>query len=138
MRPMDWVTGVLVGLVCAVLNYGASFVWVFIYSTAINPGHDEAFYQAYAQQAAPMSSVIVGPVIFFIAGFVFARGRTLGRALGVAAVIAGTYIALDSTLLTLLGAWPAIIPIAALSFSTKMAACLAGAWLAARGRRATN
>lgn len=46
---------------------GISFIEVFLYSVFINPGHEEAFYEAHAQITAPWISAIFGFLLFFFA-----------------------------------------------------------------------
>ncbi|MEZ0244345.1 MAG: hypothetical protein ACAH11_13290 [Sphingomonas sp.] len=114
-----------------VVNVAASFLWVFFYSLAISPGHEEAFYQAYAMEVAPWCSVIAGIPILFAAGLLLARwlGRSGWRA-GIGAGIA--YVAIDFTLVAAMGGLMAMPGVLALSFTTKLAASAVGGALAAR------
>src|SRR5687768_9797745 len=43
-----------------------SFIEVAIYSYLINPGHDDAFYEAHANASAPYISGIFGFIVFFL------------------------------------------------------------------------
>jgi hypothetical protein len=43
-----------------------SVLEVTLYSYVINPGHDEAFYEAHAQLTAPYISGIFGFIVFFL------------------------------------------------------------------------
>jgi hypothetical protein len=113
-----------------VVNVAASFLWVFIYSMTIAPGHDEGFYQAYAMRVAPWCSVIAGIPILFGAGWLLARwlGRSGWRA-GIGAGIA--YVAIDFAMVAAMGGLMAMPGVLALSFTTKLAAAALGGALAA-------
>ncbi|MGZ5244468.1 MAG: hypothetical protein ACXWDO_09805 [Bacteroidia bacterium] len=43
-----------------------SFIEVAIYAYLVNPGHDQAFYDAHAQVSAPYISGIFGFIVFFL------------------------------------------------------------------------
>ena len=134
MRVRDWIVAVALALLVMVVNVAASFAWVWVYATFVAPGHDEAFYVAYAQrEGAAMSSVFVGAVLMFAAGWFVGRSRPRARALGTAGVIAGTYIAIDVAILLAAGVATSLWPLVAISLVTKLVAALAGAWLSARG-----
>ena len=47
-------------LVTEIVLIALAFLWVFIYSTTINTGGDEAYYQAYAQVASPVVAILGG------------------------------------------------------------------------------
>lgn len=139
MKLRDGLVGVGLALLVMVLNVAASFGWVWVYAKFVAPGHDEAFYMAYAQrEGAPMSSIFVGAVLMFAAGWFVGRSRARGRALATAAVIAGTYIVIDAAIILAVGVAPSLWPILAVSFATKLAAALAGAWLSARAAPAAR
>jgi len=78
--PWAWVIVTAVGLV-VILTLSA-FVWVAIYSYLINPGHDLAYYQNYAQFSSPIVSVVLGIPYWFFAC------RWVGRKAGTRAVAA--------------------------------------------------
>lgn len=137
MRAGDWITGIVGGLLVMALAMGAAFVWVFLYSMFINPGQDEAFYQAYAQQSSPVVAVVAGAVIMLLAAWVGARGRTFAQAMRVGLLMAATYIVVDVAILLAVGVGAEIVPIAAASYLTKIAGAFTGAWLGTRGRAAS-
>lgn len=65
VRRLAWIIGA--ALLVLALNVGVSILYVVIYSHLINPGHDERYYQEYAEAAAPYSSIIAGvPLMFLI------------------------------------------------------------------------
>jgi hypothetical protein len=122
-----------VALPAMVLNVALSFVWVLIYSTMIEPGHDEAYYQAYAMQAAPWCSVVAGIPILFAAGWILARWHGGGWRIGIAAGIA--YMVLDLGIVLAAGAIAALGAVVAISGATKLAAAALGGQSAGRTRR---
>ena len=125
MRPRD--IGITAGFALAVmvLNVLVSFAVVFFYSAFVEPGHPEAFYQAFALRAAPISSVVAGVPLMFIAGMLIARRRARRPALIAGAAMALLYIAVDGAILFAAGAdmWTLEL----LSYSTKLLAAIAGA-----------
>lgn len=122
--------GIGLGVAAMLLNVLVAFLWVWIYSVAIAPGHDGAFYQAYAQGVAPISAIIAGLPILFLAGWLAARGP---RRMPAALLPAVTYIILDVLLIAIGGLWPATWA-AAVSYLTKLAAAWAGGAVAIRRR----
>ncbi len=122
------VRGIGYGVAALLLSVVIAFLWVWFYSVAIAPGHEGAFYQAYAQRAAPICGLIAGVPLLFGAGCLMARG---GRGLFAAIIPALTYIALDLPIMGLSGTWAPPLAIA-LSYATKLVAGWGGGWLAAR------
>jgi hypothetical protein len=120
--------GLGLGLLAMLLNVAVAFAWVYFYSVAIAPGHDGAFYQAYAQRVAPISGILAGIPIFLAAGWLAARGPGAERA---ALLPAAGYILLDLILLIASGLWPSAWSLA-LSYVTKLGAAFAGSRLAKR------
>jgi len=129
-----WLRALLFALGAMALNVAAFFLWVFIYSIVIAPGHAEAFYQAYADRAAPISSIVAGVPIFFLAGWLAARRAPAGRAILAGALVAIVYIAIDLTiLLSIANNIPMMIIVT--SFVTKLAAASLGGVMAERKSR---
>ena len=126
--------GIGLGVAALVLNVAIAFLWVWFYSFAISPGHDGAFYQAYAQRVAPFSGLIAGIPLLFVAGMLSARGD---RPLAGAAIPAATYILLDVLLMALGGMWASVLAMT-LSYLSKIAAALAGGWFVQRRRTAAQ
>ena len=87
----------LFAIAAMALNVAFAFLWVWIYSVALAPGHDEAFYQAYAQDAAPISSLVAGTPILFAAGWLSARGSE--RPLLAGMLVGIIYAAVDQLIL---------------------------------------
>jgi hypothetical protein len=122
------VRGLGLGALAMALNVLVAFAWVFLYSVAIAPGHDGAFYQAYAQRVAPFSAILAGMPILFAAGWLAARGP---RPEPAALLPAAAYIILDLVLVAASGLWPSGWSLA-LSYLTKLAAAWAGGRMAIR------
>jgi hypothetical protein len=117
---------VLAMAICVLLAFG----WVWFYSMFVDPGHDGAFYQAYAQRVAPLISIAAGIPLLFLAGWLNARGTDHVFAPLVPAV---AYIVIDVVLLAASGLWPAAWSVI-LSYLTKLASAWAGGALARRRR----
>ncbi len=127
---MILVRALLFTIAAMILNVAAAFLWVWLYSILIAPGHDEAHYQAYAMRAAPISSIVAGAPILFAAAWLAGR-RDAAQPVLAGALVGLCYVAIDAAILVAAGA---TIPIAivALSFATKIVASWAGGVLAAR------
>jgi threonine/homoserine/homoserine lactone efflux protein len=121
-------------LLVMVLNVAAAFAWVAVYSMLIEPGHSEAWYQAYAMRAAPVSSVFAGLVLMLGAGVLIGRGRPVRQAMILGAVMAGTYILIDAIVLVAAQADSQTVTWAWGSWVTKLAAAVLGARIGARLR----
>lgn len=76
-----------------------AFAWVAFYAYVVEPGHDRAFYEAYAGRSSPAVSLIAGGPVFFLFALWLAHRRGGGRAAWIAvfiylltdlAIIAGT------------------------------------------------
>ena len=119
---------ILFAIGAMVLNVAVAFLWVWIYSMLIAPGHDEAHYQAYAMRAAPISSIIAGIPILFAAGWLAGR-REPARPMLAGLLVAVVYVAIDASIVF---AVADSIPYAILatSFGTKLAAAAAGGRMA--------
>ena len=52
-----------------VVNVAISFVYVAFYAYVIDPGHDKAYYEDYAQIAAPYCSIVAGIPLFVLVGW---------------------------------------------------------------------
>jgi hypothetical protein len=115
-----------------IANVAISFFMVWVYATFISPGQPLSYYQAFAEAAAPISSIVAGIPLMLIAGYLLARGRERRAALLAAGAAALVYILLDLAILLGANASGSIWAWEALSHATKLAAALAGAALALR------
>ena len=116
-----------VAIVVGILNVLLFVLFMVVYSYAIDPGHDQAYYQEAANRFGPTSSIVCGMPLMYLAGRWI--GKRVGPTLAVtAAVIVWTvYFVLDVAIIAANGILLSMMPILAISFSTKLAAaCLGG------------
>src|SRR5688572_24155891 len=79
-----------------------SIIEVAIYSYLINPGHDEAFYDAHAMISAPYISGIFGFIVFFLMARYWKK-KGYENAFRLAMLFPLVYVLLDVVLLTSFG-----------------------------------
>lgn len=121
-----------------VLNVAISVGVVWVYATFVEPGRPAAHYESFAIAAAPVSSVVAGIPLMFLAGFLLSRGRTARAALWAAGAMALLYIVIDAAVLLAANAGSSIWAWEALSYSTKLLSALAGATLRAFRRQPSS
>ena len=127
MRPRRFFQLLGVTLLVMSLNVAVSFLWVAVYSHLVNPGHDLAFYQSYAQVAAPYSSVLAGIPLVYAFGRWVARWGYREAPMKHAMVLWLTYVTLDVIIMVAAGAAGRLAAIAVVSIATKgLAAFAAG------------
>ena len=126
MRLRDLLIVPAFALAVMVLNVLVSFAVVWAWSMFVDPGHDQAYYEAFARKAAPISSVVAGPFLMFGAGLLIARKRDRRGALLAAGAVALLYIAVDIALLLAWGAGPGVWVWMLLSYPTKLIGAVAG------------
>jgi hypothetical protein len=131
MQAMDFLKALGVAIGILILNVAISFVVVFAYSLLVEPGHDQAYYEAAAQWIAPWSSVAFGWLLFLIAAYVLSR-KPERNALAFALTAFAFYAAIDLAIIGAAGMLVAIGPFIAMSLSSKLAGAIAGVWLAGR------
>ena len=131
MRVRDFFLVPAAAIAVMALNVAISFAVVWVYSSFVDPGHEAAYYEAFAMRVAPISSVIAGIPLMFLAGFLLAKRRSRRSALLVAGAAALFYILVDTSILVAAGAGQVVWPWAALSHATKLLSALAGAALGA-------
>lgn len=62
---LAWIIGAAIFIL--VVNVCLSVAYMILYGYVINPGHDEAFYQAHVKIAAPYCSIVFGiPLFYFV------------------------------------------------------------------------
>jgi hypothetical protein len=116
--------GIGLGIAALALNVAIAFLIVWIYSIAVAPGHDRAFYSAFAEGVAPISGIVAGFFLLMAAGYLNARGPRNPMA---GLIPAGAYIVLDLLLTALAPAAPPLW-VMILSYASKLAA----GWLGGR------
>jgi hypothetical protein len=115
-----------------IVNVLISVLYVAVYSYLIDPGHEAAYYQAYAQVAAPYSSIIAGIPLMFLAGRWIGGKFAKGNSVKAALLVWLLYFCIDLALIFATGVLAQIAVLFAISFSTKLAAAYMG------GLRAQN
>ena len=127
LSRIPWLWLFIWALVLHVVLIGLSFLEVFIYSALIEPGKDQAFYEAHAAQSAPYVAIIAGFVLTFLVARMLTKKRTQDKILiGIMLVVA--YIVIDIFLLMAVKVdWGEHFGIFLTSFATKiLAGYLAG------------
>lgn len=124
---------ILLAIAAMIIGIVLTILWVAIYSAAIEPGRDLAYYQDYATASAPLVGIIVGIPILFVAGWFAGRGHSGTRAISAGAAVGIAYAVVDVAVLFLF-AGDREIPwtMVGLSYATKIAASAAGGFLAGR------
>ena len=135
MEKNRWWLAIPFAMGVMIVNVLISVLCVVVYSYAIDPGHDEAYYQAYAQVAAPYCSIVAGIPLMFLAGRwiggKFAKGNSVKAALLVWLV----YFILDFAIIAAAGAPVQIAVLFIISFLTKLGSAFLGG-LSAQNRGA--
>jgi hypothetical protein len=131
VTAVDFVKAFALAFGILVVNVAISFAVVAAYSVWVEPGHEQAYYEAAAQWIAPWSSVAFGWLLFFIACYVFSR-RPERNALAFALAVFVAYAAVDLGILFAAGALTTFPPIVALSLASKLVGTIGGVWMAGR------
>jgi hypothetical protein len=121
-----------VAVLVMLANILCTVLYMVAYGYLINPGHDDAFYQAHVQIAAPYCSIVAGIPLMFLAGWWVAGWKANRSAIIMALTVWGVYAALDGAIIVASGASSAILPLFTGSFVTKLVAVWAGAALHSR------
>ena len=127
-----WLWIVPAALITMIANVGIFFLYMVAYSYLINPGQNDAHYQAHAQFSGPYSSIVVGfPLMFLVCRWIgkkFAAESTVTAAL----LVWLAYFLIDLTVVLFAGALDGRVALlVVISFATKFAAAYLGG-LAAR------
>ena len=113
-----------------VVLYGLAFGWVWIYSVAIEPGHDHAFYEAYAQVSSPIVAILASlPACWLAARWIRSRvgeASAIPTAIAAGALLVAIDVGATVALVPLEDAWICLVAVPLE---------LAGGWLALRGIR---
>ena len=115
--------GLALGVMAA--NVAVSILYMVVYSYAIDPGHDKAYYEAHVKIAAPYCSIVAGiPLMFLVGWFV---------GLQPAVIVWLVYAVVDVVVLAVSGVTLRSGALVAVSLLTKLVSAYLGA-LAASGR----
>ena len=132
MRDIRW--GAVLGgmLVAEIAQIAAAFAWVALYSYLVHPGETPAFYQRYAQVAAPWVSLLAGtPIFYLVCRWIGSRAPS--RAWPTAMALFGIFVLVDLALMLAAGTpSPRILGFVAASYFLKLLACHLGGRSAAR------
>ena len=60
-------TGLALGVM--VVNVAISILYMVVYSYAIDPGHEKAYYESHVRIAAPYCSIVAGIPLMFLVGW---------------------------------------------------------------------
>ena len=85
--PRDAVWSFGAALLLHIVMIALAVAWVAFYSYALEPGHDQAFYEAHAAVASPIVSVLAGGPVFYLVASWLTRRRGSGRAAWIAAAL---------------------------------------------------
>lgn len=119
-------------LLCMVVNVGLSILYIAFYSYFINPGQDQAFYQEYANIAAPYCSIIAGiPVFYFVCRWIGGKWEA-NFAVKAALHVWLVYALIDLSALTAAGWTVQLAILSFISLTTKLIAAYFGGLAASR------
>ena len=135
MEKNRWWLAIPFALGVMIVNVLISVLYVVVYSYLIDPGHEEAYYQAHAQVAAPYSSIIAGIPLMFLAGRWIGSKFPKGNSVKAALLVWLVYFLIDFTIIMAAGALSQIAVLFAISFATKFGAAFLGG-LSAQNRGA--
>jgi hypothetical protein len=130
MEKNRWWLAIPFALGVMILNVMIHVLYMIVYSFLIDPGHDEAYYQAYAQLSAPYSSIAAGMPLMFFAGRWIGGKFPKGNGVKAALLVWLVYFLIDFAVIAAVGALAEIAVLFVISFATKFAAAYVGGLLA--------
>lgn len=132
LSRIAWLIGIAVLVMVA--NVLVSVLYMVVYGYLIDPGHEQAYYDAHIQVAAPYCSIVAGIPLMFLAGW-WVGGWWQGEfAVKSALIIWLAYAVIDVAIIMAAGATSRIGMLVAVSLVTKLGAVYLGA-LFANGSR---
>jgi hypothetical protein len=126
MEKNRWWLAIPFALGVMILNVLIHVLFMVVYGYLIDPGHDEAYYQAYAQVSAPYSSIIAGMPLMFLAGRWIGKKFPKGNSVKAALFAWFVYFLIDFAIIAAVGALTQIALLFTISFATKLAAAYLG------------
>ena len=123
----------LVGCALGVMaaNVAITVLYMVVYSYVIDVGHDQAYYEAHVQNAAPYCSIVAGiPLMFLVGRWVGGWDATL--AVQSALIIWLTYAVIDLAIVASSGLTFRMGILVTISMLTKLIAVYFGALVAGR------
>jgi hypothetical protein len=130
LSRIAWLIGIAVLVMVA--NVVVSILYMIVYSYLIDPGHDQMYYEAHIQIAAPYCSIAAGIPLMFLAGWRVGRWWRGEYAIESALVIWFAYAVLDVAMMLGAGMTSKMAMLVAISVITKLAAVYVGALFAGR------
>ena len=127
LKAIDLLKALLIALALMVVNVAISFGVVAVYAILIEPGRDNAFYEAAAQQIAPWSSVVAGIFLFYFAVYRLTIRAPDRSAIGFAVAIWFFYAVIDLAIIVGENALGSLIVVFAVSLASKLLAAIHGA-----------
>jgi hypothetical protein len=115
-------TGLALGVMT--VNVALSVLYMVVYSYVIDPGHDQAYYQAHIAIAAPYCSIVAGMPLMFLVGW------WVGMRPGI--IVWLIYVCVDLAVLAAAGLTLRMGLFLTVSFLTKLASVYFGALVASR------
>jgi hypothetical protein len=136
MKPVPatknrWLLIVPAAIAVLILNVVIHILYMVIYSYLINPGQDEAYYQAHARVSGPYSSIVVGMLLMFLVCRWVSRKFAARFSLPAALSVWLVYVLIDITVLIFAGELSSLAWLFIISLVMKFVAAFAGG-LAAR------
>lgn len=114
----------LIALGVMAANVAFTFLYMVLYGHVIDPGHEQAYYEAHAQIAAPYCSIVAGmPIMFFVGWWLGIRESLIVWLL---------YTVIDLGIVIALGHAGKLGVLVAASVLTKLGAAWLGALFAQR------
>ena len=135
MEKNRWWLAIPFALGGMIVNLLVSLLYVVVYSYAIDPGHDETYYQVHAQVAAPYCSIVAGIPLMFLAGRWIGGKFPKGNSVKAALLVWLVYFLIDFAVIAAAGALAQIAVLFIISFVTKFGAAFLGG-LSAQNRGA--
>jgi hypothetical protein len=116
--------GVAVGV--TVVGVVISILYMVVYGHAIDPGHDQAYYNAHIQVAGPYIGIVAGMPLMFLAGW-WVAGWDVTMGVRSAMIVWVTSAVIDVAVLVAVGPNLRGVLMVAISIVTKLAAIYFGA-----------
>ncbi len=121
-------------ILAGVVNVFLFFLFMVLYGYVIDPGHEESYYQDFADRFGPFASIIGGIPVFFLTGVLLRRflgERALKVAIAAYCIHVGIYLAI----LIAAGQFAAYLPHIIVSAATKLGAIYLGARMPSKGSK---
>jgi hypothetical protein len=126
METNRWWLAIPFALGVMIFNVLIHVLYMVVYSYLIDPGHDAAYYQAYAELSAPYSSIIAGMPLMFLAGRWIGTKFSKGNRVKAALLVWLVYFLIDFAVIAAVGMLSVIAVLFIISFATKLGAAYLG------------